>query len=100
MQGIIFIGMKQYIKFLTLVLVTFFSIKAQTQIRKGTNMKVAAEIYLIRKDGKVMHFDIIAPEEIKYTSVIYGYGKKYLKTKGQEGQTLTANECSFATWQL
>ncbi|MFN3639943.1 MAG: DUF2024 family protein [Flavobacterium sp.] len=41
------------------------------------------------------HFDIIAPEEMKDTAVIYGYGKEYLKTKGQEGQPLTSKECRF-----
>lgn len=42
-----------------------------------------------------MHFDIIAPSEIKDSSVIYGYGLEYLKEKGQETQPLTANECNF-----
>jgi hypothetical protein len=42
-----------------------------------------------------MHFDILAPEEIKDTTVIYNYGKEYLKTKGQEGQPLTSKECRF-----
>lgn len=42
-----------------------------------------------------MHFDIIAPQEMKDKDVIYGYGKAYLKSKGQEDQSLTANECSF-----
>ncbi len=59
-------------------------------------MKVAVwDTYLTKKDGSVMHFDIIAPEEVKDTSIIYGYGREYLKTKGQEGQTLTSKECKF-----
>ena len=59
-------------------------------------MKVAVwDTYVTRKDGIVMHFDIIAPQEITDTSIIYNYGKEYLKTKGQEGQTLTSEECRF-----
>ncbi len=40
-----------------------------------------------------MHFDIIAPTEITDTATIYKYGKSYLKSKDQEGQSLTANQC-------
>ncbi|MCC6252418.1 MAG: DUF2024 family protein [Bacteroidia bacterium] len=59
-------------------------------------MKVAVwDTYVTKKDGSVMHFDIIAPQEIRDTIVIYNYGKEYLKTKGQEGQTLSSKECRF-----
>lgn len=59
-------------------------------------MKVAVwDTYVTKKDGSTMHFDIIAPEEVEDATVIYGYGKAYLKSKGQEGQNLTARECSF-----
>ena len=42
-----------------------------------------------------MHFDILAPIEILDTSIIYDYGKSYLKTKGQDGQPLTSKQCRF-----
>ena len=59
-------------------------------------MKVAVwDTYVTKKDGGIMHFDIIAPEEIKEAALIYDYGKAYLKTKGQEGQPLAAKECQF-----
>lgn len=59
-------------------------------------MKVAVwDTYVTKKDGNVMHFDILAPEEIKDTAVIYGYGKEYLKSKNEEGQALTSKECRF-----
>jgi len=59
-------------------------------------MKVAVwDTYVTKKDGSVMHFDIIVPEDIKDSSIIYGYGKEYLKTKGQQDQKLTSNECRF-----
>ncbi|HMW66628.1 MAG TPA: DUF2024 family protein [Chitinophagaceae bacterium] len=59
-------------------------------------MKIAVwDTYVTKKDGSVMHFDIIAPEEIKELSIIHGYGRNYLKSKGQDGQKLTAAECCF-----
>lgn len=59
-------------------------------------MKVAVwDTYVKRKDGRVMHFDIIAPAEIKDTEVIHGYGLKYLKDKGEESISLTSKECRF-----
>ncbi|MBX3240263.1 MAG: DUF2024 family protein [Chitinophagaceae bacterium] len=59
-------------------------------------MKVAVwDTYVTKKDGTIMHFDIIVPSEIKDTSIIYTFGKEYLKTKNQEEQTLSSKECSF-----
>jgi hypothetical protein len=72
----------------------FFNVSAQDTRQK--NMKVAVwDTYVTKKDGSVMHFDIIAPEVMKDTAVIYGYGREYLKTKGQEGRPLTSKECRF-----
>jgi len=59
-------------------------------------MKVAVwDTYVTKKDGSIMHFDIIAPAEIKDSTVIYNYGLEYLKEKGQENQPLTSKECRF-----
>ena len=59
-------------------------------------MQVAVwDTYVTKKDGSIMHFDIIAPSEIKDGSVIYDYGLEYLKEKGQDNQPLTASECNF-----
>ena len=59
-------------------------------------MKVAVwDTYVTKKDGAVMHFDILAPEEVKDSAIIYNYGKAYLKSKGQEGQALATEECNF-----
>lgn len=59
-------------------------------------MKVAVwDTYVTKKDGSIMHFDIIAPEEIKDSDVIYGYGKQYLSEKGMENPFLTSKECRF-----
>lgn len=59
-------------------------------------MKVAVwDTYVTKRDGTIMHFDILAPDEIKDSTVIYNHGKEYLKTKGQDGQHLTSKECRF-----
>lgn len=42
-----------------------------------------------------MHFDIIAPSEVKDETIIQNYGKNYLKSKEQPEQLLTSKECSF-----
>lgn len=66
------------------------------QIKKAKNMKVAVwDTYVTKKDKTIMHFDIIVPSEMKDTTVIYNYGKTYLKSKGQEGQPLSSKECRF-----
>ncbi len=78
------------------LLLTFIPGCSQTQNNTTSKMKVAVwDTYVTKKDGAIMHFDILAPEEIKDTVVIYDYGKAYLKTIGQEGQPLTSKECRF-----
>lgn len=51
------------------------------------------DTYVTKKDGNIMHFDIIAPVEITDTTTIYDYGKEYLKLKNQEGQPISAKQC-------
>jgi nitrate/TMAO reductase-like tetraheme cytochrome c subunit len=59
-------------------------------------MKIAVwDTYVTRKDGKVMHFDILVDENLKDEDQIFEYGKKYLKSVMQEGQNLTSKECTF-----
>lgn len=59
-------------------------------------MKVAVwDTYVTRKDGRMMHFDIIAPDNIKDEKIIHNFGKEYLLSKKQENAPLTAKECSF-----
>lgn len=63
-------------------------------------MQVAVwDTYVTKKDGTIMHFDIIAPSEIRDAHVIYDYGKEFLETKGQEGQPLTSKECRFCHFE-
>lgn len=59
-------------------------------------MKVAVwDTYVTRKDGAVMHFDIIAPDHVRNAEIIHTFGKDYLKVKKQENQPLTSKECRF-----
>ena len=63
-----------------------------SQIVKRVNVW---DTYVTKKNGTIMHFDIIAPVEIKDAAIIHDYGKLYLKTKGQEGQRLSSKQCRF-----
>ncbi|MBC7846358.1 MAG: DUF2024 family protein [Flavobacterium sp.] len=59
-------------------------------------MKIAVwDTYVTRKDGKVMHFDILVDENLKDEQIIFDHGKTYLKSVNQEGQELTSKECTF-----
>ena len=60
---------------------------------KATSKVTVWDTYVTKKDGAIMHFDIVAPVEVVDTTVIYNYGKDYLITKGQEGQAITAKQC-------
>ena len=95
MQGFYF-HQKQITILIALALFVGITTMAQSYIKKDTKMKVAVwDTYVTKKERSVMHFDIIAPEELKDTNIIYSYGRDYLKTKGQEGQPLTSKECRF-----
>ncbi len=59
-------------------------------------MKVAVwDTYVRKKDGNIMHFDILAPDDIKDEQIIHTFGKEYLRLKNEEEQVLTSKECSF-----
>lgn len=53
------------------------------------------DTYVSKKQGGVMHFDILVDANEKDLEKIYGYGRDYLKSKGQEGQPLTSKQCRF-----
>ncbi|PTN01594.1 DUF2024 family protein [Mangrovibacterium marinum] len=59
-------------------------------------MKVAVwDTYVQRTDGKKMHFDIIVPENVKDSNVIFHYGHEYLKYKDVKSKKVTTKECEF-----
>lgn len=83
-----------------LALLACLALLALALTKKLTQTKNKMEVavwdtYVKKKDGSVMHFDILAPNGQRDTTVIHNYGREYLRTKGQEGQSLTAKECRF-----
>lgn len=52
------------------------------------------DTYVKKKDGSVMHFDIIAPEAIK-AEKIHEYGRAYLVVKNEAESRLDIEECQF-----
>lgn len=59
-------------------------------------MKVAVwDTYVTKKNGAIMHFDIVAPSSVQDEEVIHTFGKEYLQSKSEQGQPLTARECRF-----
>lgn len=88
--------MKKVVPFATalfIITIVFLTLKSQNKMQQTDGKVNVWDTYVTKKDGTVMHFDIIAPVEIADTSIIYRYGKDYLKTKGQEGQPLSSKQC-------
>ena len=50
--------------------------------------------YVTKRDGSVMHFDIIVPLPANDEEIIL-FGKEYLKSVGEGGQKITTKECQF-----
>jgi hypothetical protein len=77
-------------------LIGFGKITSTIKNQQFISMKVAVfDTYVTKKDGNIMHFDILVPDTLKDTAQIYAYGRYYLAQKGQEGQTLSTKECKF-----
>ena len=59
-------------------------------------MKVSVwDTYVKRKDGRVMHFDILVPADVRDEETIFTFGKDYLQSKNEAGQALSTSECQF-----
>lgn len=59
-------------------------------------MKISVwDTYVKREDGKLMHFDIPVPSELKNEAQIFEYGIAFLKNKPFKTGKLTPNECKF-----
>jgi len=52
------------------------------------------DTYVTKKDGKVMHFDVVVADGTPHEQAIE-YGKQYLASVGQSGQKMTSEECQF-----
>lgn len=62
----------------------------ETSLQKRVNVW---DTYVTKKDGSIMHFDIVAPVDITHIDTIYTYGKEYLQDKQQAGQALSSEQC-------
>jgi len=59
-------------------------------------MKVSVwDTYVKREDDKIMHFDILVSNELKNEQIIFGYGRKFLKSKSFHTGVLSSKECKF-----
>jgi Domain of unknown function (DUF2024) len=59
-------------------------------------MKIAVwDTYVKRKDGKIMHFDILVDSNATPVEKVLHFGRQYLLTKEFASPELTANECRF-----
>lgn len=67
--------------------------KNQNIMNNEKNKVNVWDTYVTKKDGDIMHFDILAPITIVDTATIYAFGREYLMTKNQEGQPLTSQQC-------
>ncbi len=52
------------------------------------------DTYVKKKEGGLMHFDVIVPKTT-HPDTVLTFGRQYLASKGQAGQELTTEECSF-----
>jgi hypothetical protein len=52
------------------------------------------DTYVTKKDGKIMHFDVIVEASTPHEKAIE-YGKEFLEQAGQGNQTMTQEECQF-----
>ena len=78
-----------------IIAAAFQTLKFQNKMQQIAKKVNVWDTYVTKKNGEIMHFDIIAPVEITDTSKIYNYGKDYLKNKGQEGQPLSSKQCKL-----
>jgi hypothetical protein len=53
------------------------------------------DTYVKREKGSVMHFDILAPDEMRDAQKIYEYGKRFLASKNEAEARLDIEECRF-----
>jgi hypothetical protein len=64
--------------------------------KNTSKMSVAVwDTYVKKRDGSVMHFDILVPSTLKDALAIHQYGKEYLATKNESSARLDTEECRF-----
>ncbi len=53
------------------------------------------DTYAKKKNGNVLHFDIIVPEGFQNQNAIYRFGQSFLASKGESESVLNAERCRF-----
>lgn len=53
------------------------------------------DTYVMKKDGSVMHFDIMVPEDFNDQKTIFKYGEDYAKSKGENYPVIDTTKCQF-----
>ncbi len=51
------------------------------------------DTYVTRADGRIMHFDIMAPSEITNEELIASFGRHYLRTKSFAVKDFSSKSC-------
>jgi hypothetical protein len=64
--------------------------------KQSAKMSIAVwDTYVKKRDGSVMHFDILVPASMKDVPTIHRYGKMYLAQQNEAGAKLDTEECQF-----
>lgn len=59
-------------------------------------MKIAVwDTYVKISSGEVLHFDILVPDTVSDTAIVYEYGREYLQSIGANNSLLAVEECQF-----
>ena len=59
-------------------------------------MKVSVyDTFVLRPDGRRMHFDILVPSDLQDMGIILGFGHRYLSEKGLPVEILEAEKCRY-----
>lgn len=53
------------------------------------------DTYVKKKDGSVIHFDILVPDTLKNEEQIFEYGREYLNSLQLEDAILNSSKCQF-----
>lgn len=53
------------------------------------------DTYVNRENGKVMHFDILVPDDLTNRERVFEFGRIYLKSKDFETKGITSKKCTF-----
>jgi hypothetical protein len=53
------------------------------------------DTYVKRKNGTILHFDILVPASQNDPDTIYQYGAEYLASIGEDASGLSAEQCRF-----